>query len=115
MAINLENQFPQQGNNFILIGIKFKSRAKASEDFPHSRASSLYSVLYTHQYNFKGRIFKILVGQMSSKVFPTIRQAHLVFFVLNITKILLALLFYIIIYVFNFKSIFCRVPPTCII
>jgi len=107
----LENQFPQQGNNFILIGIKFKSRAKASENFPHSRASSLYSVFYTHQYNFKGRIFKILVGQMSSSLVPIAGQAHLVFFVLNITKILLALLFYIIIYVLNFKSIFCSMPP----
>jgi hypothetical protein len=74
MAISLENQFPQQGNNFILIGIKFKSRASVLKSSPHSRASSLYSVLYTHQYNFKGRIFKILVGQMSSKVFPTVGQ-----------------------------------------
>jgi hypothetical protein len=64
MAISLENQFPQQGNNFILIGIKFKSRARTFEEQASSRASSLYSVLYTHQYNFKGRIFKILVGQV---------------------------------------------------
>jgi hypothetical protein len=102
MAISLENQFPQQGNNFILIGIKFKSRARTFEEQASSRASSLYSVLYTHQYNFKGRIFKILVGQMSSKARPTVGQARLVFFVLNITKILLALLFYIIIYVLKF-------------
>jgi hypothetical protein len=91
-AINLENQFPQQGNNFILIGTKFKNKASVLKSSPHSRASSLYSVLYTHQYNFKGRIFKILVGQMSSKARPTIRQAHLVFFVLNITKASIALL-----------------------